>query len=274
MVELQRADTVPACAAVARAWSLRRRVLVTQFVFGLAYWWWLAALLVFAATWANQVDASAHATAATVGWIGTVFGLSLVVAPALLAAAVQAGWRRRLVWAGFGAWLALGAAGGLLVGGDWIETAAIVFAALLFWGTLAAFLGPTLRGAGPPLIAALVAGFTALLPVAMFAVAIDSADSDAWFTGWADLARDLALLGVGLAAAGWTARRMLARIARRYAEKRFSDQQLAFAAYWGLVTTYTLAIVLGGARRKRQRRTGRVGCWCSRSPLGCSGVGS
>ena len=60
----------------------------------------------------------------------------------------------------------------------------------------------TPRGAGPPLIAALVAGFTALLPVAMFAVAIDNSDSDAWFTGWADLARDLALLGVGIAAAG------------------------------------------------------------------------
>ena len=69
----------------------------------------------------------------------------------------------------------------------------------------------------------------------------DGEDSETTTEDWLWASLYLLLVLGGAGAAAW---RMLLRLARRYEERRFSDQQMALHAYWALVTGWCGALVL------------------------------
>ena len=230
-------------AAARPAQRLRRRVLGVQFVAGLLYWWLLLLALIAAlAMWQQLAGEAAGDSDDVDALAGHLFLWPLLVLPALLGWAFQAGLPENRVWAAAGLGLlgfGLGVAG--LGAGLWAG-AAVAAAAAVLAAMLAAFLRPAVRGAGPPLVAALSVGMVVLaFGVAIGASFDDSDDTPISAEDW--------LWGIGwlllvLAAAGAAAWRMLLRLARRYHERRFSDQQMALHAYWGLITAYCGGAVL------------------------------
>lgn len=225
---------------------LRRRVLATQFVAGSLYWWTLLLCAAVALLWWQQLDASpapASDDGGGGGWAGHLVLWPLAFLPPLFGWAFQAGLPERRVWAVAGA-VALGFAAGLAWLADgWVAGAAIGAVLALVAALLAAFLRPAVRGAGPPLVAALTVALLAFSVGVAILVAFDDSADDTPIT-----ALDWSLAGVALllllAGAAWLARRLLLRLARRYADKRFSEMQLALGAYWGVLTAFTAAGVL------------------------------
>lgn len=247
MDQLAAAEVAPAAAAHA-AQRLRRRVLAVQFAAGLLYWWLLIVVLLVAATvwWQTAGEAAvqdgAGSSEALTELAAHLILWPLLVLPALLGWAFQAGLPENRIWIAAGLTIAAFGYGLVAAGADLLSAALLATLAALLAATIAAFLRPAVRGAGPPLVAALSVGMVVFaLGLTIAAAFDDGEDSEAAAADWAWAgAYVLALLALA-AAAAW---RMLMRLARRYEERRFSDQQMALHAYWALVTGCCGALVL------------------------------
>ncbi len=222
---------------------LRRRVLFVQFTAGLVYWFGLLLTVAVAlAIYAVATESTDKTEAASLLASALVI-LPMLLLPPLLGWALQAGTREALAW-----WIVVAGAVALGVGlfmtGQGLIAVVAVPAVLAGLGlTLTAFLRPSVRGAGPPLMASMIAGFLVFSAFAAVAAALDDSSGDDWGT-WKENLVQLALLLAVLALSAWVGWRMLLRISRRYTEKRFSELQLALGAYWGLMTLFVLTAVM------------------------------
>jgi hypothetical protein len=240
------------------AQRLRRRVLGVQFAAGLLYWWLLLVVLILAAVvWWQMTGEPPAADEDEVDSLAANLILwPLLVLPAVLGWAFQAGLPETRVWQGAGATLLAFWLGLLGAGAEWGPSLTLLAVTALLASMLAAFLRPAVRGAGPPLVAALSVGMVVLALGVAIGASFDEADDSAvttedWLWGGAFLLVVLAVAG----AAAW---RMLLRLARRYDERRFSDHQMALHAYWGLITAYCGAVVLAISF---EERTGHAMQW-------------
>ena len=222
---------------------LRARVLMVQFVSGLLYWWTLLLVLALALAYLAQVTGQELSSdGSTSESVLHLVLWPLLVMPAALAWAFQAGVRETRVWTVSAVLMALFGLGLALSGmGWWVSVVFIVVCALLAF-MLAAFMRPAVRGAGPPLVAAFTVGLLVFSGLLWVGVVLDTSPDEAltamdWFWG-------LSTLALMMIVAGFAAWRMLMRLARRYNDKCFSEQQLALGAYWALITSFTLALVL------------------------------
>jgi hypothetical protein len=231
--------------ALAQALRVRRRVMVAQGLLGFGLW----VVMLLMGALALEVMNAPEDPAAVVdskpmgGWAHLILW-PLLLAPPLLAWAFQAGWRESRVWIGFGLAFAAVFAGDMSYrGGDLLTSLFTVVVLAAAAAVPLTFMRPALRGAGPPLVLALTAGMGVFWALGAIAAAFDDSDADAPLTAadWWQAAWGLPLL---LAIAGWCGWRLLLRLARRYAEKRFSDVALAHSAYWSLVCAVTASMVL------------------------------
>lgn len=241
-IERLLATALPPVPAALPARRLRRWVLGVQFVAGLLFWWLLLLVLV---TGLSLMVASQAADDTPVGLAATLVGVALLLLPPALAWALQAGLRERSIWLVLivGGVL-LGAWARLAVKTTLAETAGFIGAMLLLPLLASLFLRPAFRGAGPPLVAAALVGWAAfiLVCVGLALVFPEDGSNTPWTRQDSALLAGLVLLAVVVMA--WVGRRMLGRIARGYASKQFSEQQLALAAYWALVSGLVLSLVL------------------------------
>jgi hypothetical protein len=221
---------------------LRRRVLATQFVLATAYWWVLLLALLVALYHLWQVTGGLAETESESSPWGHLVVWPLLLLPPLLGWAFQAGLRESRVWAAFAGALAAMVVGLVALDSGWGPALAAIGIAGLLAFMLTAFLRPAVRGAGPPLVLAIITSLLVLFVlVAIIASLDDSADEPLSTLDWAlGVGAMLLLLAVGIAVA-WG---LLTRMARRYAAKRYSELQLAHDAYWSLVTAFALGFVL------------------------------
>jgi hypothetical protein len=222
---------------------LRRRVLFVQFIVGLAYWIGLLLAVAIALTIYDQATQGAEAVDAVSPWASALVLLPMMFVPPLLAWALQAGIREAMAW-----WIvAVGSvalAAGLAMSGQGLIAALAVPVVLSALGlTLTAFLRPSVRGAGPPLMASTMVGFLVFSAFSMVAVALDDGSSDE-LGNWAEILIAIGVMLAVLALSVWVGWRMLLRISRRYMKKRFSELQLALGSYWGLMTLFVLSAVM------------------------------
>jgi hypothetical protein len=238
---------------------LRARVLGVQLLFGTLYW--VTMLIMVAAIFAylNEADKAAAAAAPAAAaveesaWVTAMGHLAvwpLLLAPPLLAWAIQAGARTRWLWWGFGVSLACVGVGSLATGSLNVVEAATSVAVLPVLGImLLAFMRPSVRGAGPPLVVAITVAWLMLCTLFGAALLIekliegDAANSDEAATA-AEWVVGIALLALMLGASAWAGWRTLPRLARHYAQKRYSEVQLALGAYWALITAHGVGLVL------------------------------
>lgn len=228
----------------ASARALRRRVLLLQIAFGLLVWVTLLVALLSASVIVTQPESNPEsatggisAVALASQWVQLI---SLVCLPVLFAWALEASLRERLVWICFGVAAAIIAASEIVAGSTALAALYSLLAVAAVGVMISAFMRPAVRGAGPPLLAALCVGMIAFAVVALTLDALID-ENGMWGRGrpgyyivWA------LVIAVGLAAA-WTS---LFWIARCYEAKRFSNQQLAGWGYWGLLSLVVLAMVL------------------------------
>jgi hypothetical protein len=242
-IRLRPADSIGTHSALEPARRLRRRVLGVQFVAGLLYWWLLLGVLLLAGVVWWQLAGEPAGDDSPVDTLSSHLVLwPLLVLPAVLGWAFQAGLPENRVWIGAGLTMSAFAAGLVGAGAGLGPGLALAALAALLAAMLAAFLRPAVRGAGPPLVAALSVGMVVFALGIALAAGFAGDEDEAVATAdwlWAGLYL-LVLLGAA-AAAAW---RMLLRLARRYDERRFSDQQMALHAYWALVTAYCGGLVL------------------------------
>jgi hypothetical protein len=220
------ADAVNRQAGPAR---LRRRVLFVHAIGELAYWCTLI-LLLFVAETGQQVFGVLRSLSPVL--------LSFVVVPIAIGWAVQAGLPRRLM--SIAAAMVVIYAVSLLwfdsEGWQWDEVGfSLGYAAITL--TLSAFLRPTIRGAGLPLVAAGLAGWAVFSVLFAIAVALDGPD-DGGSESFIEVVVGVSVLLLMLAAAIWPAWRTLMALSSRYAAKRFSDIQLALATFWVALTMF------------------------------------
>jgi hypothetical protein len=104
---------------------------------------------------------------------------------------------------------------------------------------LSAFLRPTIRGAGLPLVAASLAGWAVFGVLAAIAIALEGPD-DGGSESFIEVAVGVSELLLMLAVAIWCGWRALIALSSRYAAKRFSDIQLALATYWVVLTMFVV----------------------------------
>jgi hypothetical protein len=243
-IEIVPAGSIKAAGAdpTAPARRLRRRVLWVQFTVGLVYW---LSLLLTSAIGLAYYSAMMQEPETTGGssLASTMMFLPVLFVPPLLAWSLQAGTRQAMAW-----WIVVGGslsvATGLALQGHGIVAALAAPAVLSALGLmLTAFLRPSVRGAGPPLVAAMIVGFLVFSAFSMVAVALDDGSSDD-MGSWVEILVSIGLLLALTALSGWVGWRMLLRISRRYTKKRFSELQLALGSYWGLMTLIVLASVM------------------------------
>jgi hypothetical protein len=215
---------------------LRRRVLFLQFWSGLLYWCvlWLFAATVFVGAVGDPTQVFA-----VVRLIGPLPLLALLV-PAVIAWLLQAGVDRRLM--NIAAVVVLAVALGLQFSkAGWESVAGFSFGYAAIALLVSAFLRPSIRGAGLPLMSAGIVGWIVLTAMFALALALDSDDAE---TSMTQLAVGVVVLVFILAATVWCGWRTLMRLALKYQAKRFSDMQLALASYWALLTAFMLGSVL------------------------------
>lgn len=222
---------------------LRGWVLWVQFVSGLLYWWLLVIIMMLGITaMSNMTGQQSSDSAPPAIWSTHLMVWPLLILPAALPWAFQACVRESRVWAVFSVVL-LGQGVGLFFSGlGWLDSAVFILGAGLLALTLVTFMRPAVRGAGPPLVAAFTVGLLVFCALVWVLVLFDdSPDTEPTLQDWL-LAAGASVVLLGIAAYGsW---RMLMRLARRYTERKFSEQQLALGAYWALVTSYVAAAVL------------------------------
>jgi hypothetical protein len=238
------ADADAAPEALRAGLQVRRRVLAAQFVLATGYWWALLLALIVALAYLSTVTGNASTEDAETNPWGHLLLWPLLFVPPLLGWAFQAGLRESRIWAAFGVALAAMVAGLVAMDTGWGASLAAVAVAGLLALMLSAFMRPAVRGAGPPLMLAIIATLLVLFVLtATITVFGDDAAADEPVTAeeWAIAGGAmLVLLAIG-AAVAWA---LLTRMARRYAAKRYSELQLAHDAYWSLVTAFALGFVL------------------------------
>ena len=221
---------------------LRRRVLLVQFMTGLLYWIGLLLAVAVGLAIYNEATQSTEAVEAASPWAAVLTLVPMVFVPPLLAWALQTGAREAIAW-----WIvvagSIALAAGLAMSGQGLIAALVVPLILTLLGLmLTAFLRPSVRGAGPPLVAAMIVAFLVFSAFSMIAVALDDGNSDE--STWAEILTAIALLLAVSALSLWVGWRMLLRISRRYVHKRFSELQLALGSYWGVLTLFILSAVM------------------------------
>jgi hypothetical protein len=135
--------------------------------------------------------------------------------------------------------------GFLLTEAGWNSTFGFSFGYALIALLVSAFLRPSIRGAGLPLITAGGVGWLALTAMFAGALAIEARYDDANLP-MIEVAVGIITLVLILTVAvlcGW---RALILLAARYQAKRFSDMQLALAIYWALLTAFALGTAVRG----------------------------
>jgi hypothetical protein len=245
--------TVDHAARPARA--LRAKVLSVQLAFGLLLW--LVVLVFVIAALGSAMDLTepqaSQAPSADSGLASTLsfnfVAWPILLTPPVLAWAVQAGVRTRWLVTGFLLGAVLVGIGNELGGSKSIVDSLLAMAVLAApGGLLLAFMRPSVRGAGPSLIASLTVAwlvFSAALAAAVsLAYAIDPSEPEGDIETWQEWAVVAALLAALAALALWMGWRTLRRIQRRYAQKQFSEVQLALGAYWGLIVATGLGVIL------------------------------
>lgn len=232
---------------------LRRRVLAAQFVLATGYWWTLLLALLVALSHLWQVTGGKTDDDGPVNPWGHLVVWPLLLLPPLLGWAFQAGLRESRVWATFAVALAAMVVGLVALDSGWVASLAVIGAAGLIAFMLTAFMRPAVRGAGPPLVLAIITSLLVLFVlVAIVATLDDSADEPLTALDWVlGLGAMLLMLALGVAVS-WG---LLTRMARRYAAKRFSELQLAHDAYWSLVTAFALGFVLMLSFEERTQRS-------------------
>jgi len=215
---------------------LRRRVLSVHFSSGLLYW---CAVWLFA-SWA-LASGYGGLSLGVVTFIGPAPLLALLV-PAIVALVLQAGVNRRLMNVA-AALLFVSGLGLLLSEGGWQSAAGFSFGYASIALLVSAFLRPSIRGAGLPLITAGIVGWLVLTGMFALALALDGS-SDSADTSPIEVAVGVTALVLMLAAAVWCGWRTLMQLAVKYQAKRFSDMQLALGTYWALLTAFMLGSVL------------------------------
>ena len=232
-LEIQPARDAAPCAGTAAASRLRRRVLLVHFASELLYW---CALLVLTAA----VFASPTSALAVLRTIGAPL-IPFVVVPAAVAWALQAGVHRRLTNVASAMILVTGI-GLLWSEGAWESALGFSFGYASIALLVSAFLRPSIRGAGLPLVTAAIPGWIVLCVLFALGLALEgSADGGESF---AEVVIGVVELVVMLAAAVWCSWRALMLLSSRYAAKRFSDVQLSLAAFWALMTAFMVGSVL------------------------------
>lgn len=240
-----RADSVPAAQAddpTRPARSLRAKVLAVQFFSGLLYWWMLLLVFAIGLTYLAQVTGQDTSAGEMPDWVFHLVVWPLLVLPAALAWAFQAGLREVRVWVASAVTMGLLGIGLALGGLGWLASGGFVVVCALLAFMLAAFMRPAVRGAGPPLVAAFTVGFLVFSGLAWLVTLLDSSPDDALTAS--DWVWGVLILTGMTAVAAFASWRMLMRLARRYNDKCFSELQLALGAYWALITSFTLAVVL------------------------------
>ncbi|MES2839667.1 MAG: hypothetical protein V4794_05270 [Pseudomonadota bacterium] len=223
---------------------LRRRVLLMQFAAGLLYWWTLLLAVVIAFAYLDSVtkDPTQNSDALPTVVMHLLLW-PLLFLPVALAWAFQAGLPERRVWAATGIAMAAFAVGMAYSGMGWLVGGGFALTCALLALMMATFVRPAVRGAGPPLVAAFTVGLLSFCALVWLGTLLDPSP-DAELAGWADWVLALLVIAALLGAAAFASWRMLLRLARRYADKRFSELQLALGAYWALITAFSLTLVL------------------------------
>ena len=223
---------------------LRRRVLLLQFVAGLMYWWTLLLVVGIAFAYLDSVTSEPTQTSeALPAFVMHLLLWPLLFLPVALAWAFQAGLPERRVWAAAGIAMAAFSVGMAFSGTGWLIGVGFAGLCALLALMLATFIRPAVRGAGPPLVAAFTVGLLSFCALVWMGTLLDPSTDDE-LVGWTDWMLALLVLAVLLGVAAFASWRMLLRLARRYADKRFSELQLALGAYWALITAFSLTLVL------------------------------
>jgi hypothetical protein len=166
--------------------------------------------------------------------------LSFVVTPVAVGWALQAGLPRRLMSI---AAVIIVIYAVSLVWSDaegWNSELGFSFGYAAITLMLSAFLRPTIRGAGLPLVAASIAGWVVFSVLFTIGVALEGPE-DGSSASFIENAAGVSVLLLMLAVAIWCGWRALIALSSRYAAKRFSDIQLALATYWVLLTMFLVA---------------------------------
>ncbi|MBT9462786.1 hypothetical protein [Hydrogenophaga sp.] len=223
---------------------LRRRVLLLQFTAGLLYWWTLLLVVVIAFAYLDSVTNERTPNSdALPAFVMHLLLWPLLFLPVALAWAFQAGLPERRVWTATGIAMAAFAVGMAVSGMGWLVGGGFALACALLAVMLATFVRPAVRGAGPPLVAAFTVGLLSFYALVWLGTLLDPSPEEE-LVGWIDWGLALLVFSTLLGAAAFASWRMLLRLARRYADKRFSELQLALGAYWSLITAFSLALVL------------------------------
>jgi len=209
---------------------LRRRVLLVHAAGELAYFSALTLFMIFAVLGQIQFGVIRMTAPVLLAFVGT---------PVAVAWILQAGLPRKLVTV---ASILLVIYAVSLVWSDaegWESEAGFAFGYAAIGLMISAFMRPTIRGAGIPLVAASTAGWLVLSILFAGALALEGPDG-----GGSDLLGEV-IIGVGellimLVAAAWCGWRTLTALSNRYAAKRFSDIQLALGTYWLLLTAFVM----------------------------------
>ena len=237
-IRVQRAEdvTVPpdAVTRLAGPARLRRRVLLLHAIGEVAYWSTLMLLMVVAETGDLQLG--------VLRMVAPIL-LSIVVMPVAVGWALQAGLPRRLMTIA-AALVVIYAVSLVWANAEgWQSEAGVSLGFATITLMLSAFLRPTIRGAGLPLVAASIAGWAVLSILFAVAVALAGRD-DAVSESLLENILGIALLLLMPAVAIWCAWRALMTLSSRYAAKRFSDIQLALATFWVVLTMFLVASIL------------------------------
>jgi len=216
---------------------LRRKVLLVHAIGEVAYWSTLMLLTVV-----TVVGETGDLQPGVLRMVAPVL-LSIVVMPVAVGWALQAGLPRRLMTIA-AAMVVIYAVSLVWSNAEgWQSEAGVSLGFATITLMLSAFLRPTIRGAGLPLVAASIAGW-AVLSV-LFAVVVALAGRD---DGGSESSLE-SILGIGVlllmpVVAVWCAWRALMTLSSRYAAKRFSDIQLALATFWAVLTMFLLASIV------------------------------
>lgn len=242
---------------LALALRLRRRVLTAQLITGALLWAWLLLCLALAVGSYDQLAPSEAPAPQTSGWGWTAL-LPLLGLPPAIAWALQAGVRERRLWSFFAAGTLVLGASLLTTGIGWRASGGFMLGCAFVGLLVATFTRPAVRGAGPPLMAALSL-CVLLVSLALFGLAaLETRAAASAGPGHGDLWLAIGLGVGGLLLGALGAWRLLVRLARRYAERRYSEQQLALGTYWGLIVGFVAGFVL---LLSFEERTGTVMRW-------------
>jgi hypothetical protein len=225
----EESSSVDAGDRLADAVHLRRRVLLVHAVSELVYWGTvtIALVVVFAGR-----------DALTVLRMLAPSLLPFVLIPIAVAWIVQAGMPRTLMTVASAA-VVICAFGLLRADAEgWQSSIGFTLGYASIALMLSAFLRPTIRGAGIPLIASAIAGWAALVVLFAAALAFDADDGSS--TSLTELAAGIIELLLICGVSAWCGWRTLRALSVRYAAKRFSDVQLALGTFWLLLTVFVM----------------------------------